>query len=234
MNKHFMIRIICMSLIVLSYSCIKEIEYDFNITADELINEFLFDENSSNQKYLDKILRVTGVAIKINFNNQNEAYIDIHGDFTKKTIRCFLRGKLNAEINEINEGEEIIVIGLYRGKNTDILLYDCIIDYKTDAEVLTKLLKISAELAEKYYKKPEALGGGANSFREFNLPEQLSKSEYGIITYETSVDGEALKLVAIGKERGYDKKTPIKVVLQLYTKKEGYYKEFKKSINRVN
>lgn len=53
-----------------------------------------------------------------------------------------------------------------------------------------------ASLAQQYYKKPEALGGGGNSFTGFTIPANMRSNANG--TYTSSVAGAVVTLVGKG------------------------------------
>ena len=59
-----------------------------------------------------------------------------------------------------------------------------------------------ASLAQQYYRKPQALGGGGNSFEDYSIPTQLVSTGNG--DYEISVAGSAtsIQFTGDGKEKG--------------------------------
>ncbi len=65
-------------------------------------------------------------------------------------------------------------------------------------------------IAQQYYRKPLAIGGGGNSFKGFTIPENLRITENG--TYEVIIDSpEYIRIICKGKIIGTDGRNPIKV-----------------------
>jgi Tfp pilus assembly protein PilE len=57
-----------------------------------------------------------------------------------------------------------------------------------------------ASLAQQYYRKPTALGGGGNTFTGWTLPGQLDTTGNG--TYTLTVAAQSVTLVGTGNEKG--------------------------------
>ena len=62
--------------------------------------------------------------------------------------------------------------------------------------VIADLTNIGA-MAQQYYRKPEQLGGGGNSFADFAIPTQLRETANGRYTIKTA--GNATQIVFTGK-----------------------------------
>jgi ABC-type transport system involved in multi-copper enzyme maturation permease subunit len=75
---------------------------------------------------------------------------------------------------------------------------------------------ISAELhtlaavSMQYYKKPREIGGGSNSFTNWQIPSQLDSTAYG--TYTASPTGQVLTITGVGTEIGNDGTNYVKLV----------------------
>lgn len=57
-----------------------------------------------------------------------------------------------------------------------------------------------ASLAQQYYRKPQALGGGGNSFTGWSIPGQLDTTGNG--TYQATVAAGSVTIVGTGNEKG--------------------------------
>ena len=71
-----------------------------------------------------------------------------------------------------------------------------------------------ASLAQQYYRKPTALGGGGNSFTGWTIPTQLASTGNG--TYNNpapNVTASQVTLVGIGNEKGNDGTNNVKVTM---------------------
>ena len=62
-------------------------------------------------------------------------------------------------------------------------------------------------MAVQHYKKPVAIGGGGNSFNNWNIPVGLDSSLNG--TYSATPSDQTLFIIATGTELGNDGSTPI-------------------------
>ena len=76
-----------------------------------------------------------------------------------------------------------------------------------------------ASLAQQYYRKPVALGGGSNSFdgsgatggNPWAIPGQLATTGNG--SYTATVTATSVTLVGTGTQNGNDGSTPVKVTM---------------------
>jgi hypothetical protein len=60
-------------------------------------------------------------------------------------------------------------------------------------------------VAQQYFRKPRALGGGSNSFANWSIPDDLDTTDHG--TYEILEEGNANQVVITGspiESRGYN------------------------------
>lgn len=82
--------------------------------------------------------------------------------------------------------------------------------------VLANRDSISAEMntlaavAMGYYKKPLEIGGGSNSFTNWQIPSQLDSTAYG--TYTASPTSQVLTITGIGTEIGDDGTNYVRLV----------------------
>ncbi|MGK9475384.1 hypothetical protein [Melioribacter sp. OK-6-Me] len=68
-----------------------------------------------------------------------------------------------------------------------------------------------ASLAQQYYRKPTALGGGGNTFTGWTVPAQLDTTGNGV--YTATVSAQSVTLVGTGNETGNNGTTPVKVTM---------------------
>lgn len=57
-----------------------------------------------------------------------------------------------------------------------------------------------ASLAQQYYRKPTALGGGGNTFKDWKVPASLDTTGNGV--YTATVTDQSVTLVGTGNEKG--------------------------------
>jgi Tfp pilus assembly protein PilE len=68
-----------------------------------------------------------------------------------------------------------------------------------------------ASLAQQYYRKPQALGGGGNSFTGWTVPSQLDTTGNG--TYTATIAAGAVTIVGTGNEKGNNGTTNVQATM---------------------
>jgi len=111
---------------------------------------------------------------------------------TKITDFSYLNNDKNNQVDEEIENSRKAV------KNRDALMAD---------------LNNLAEMVQQYYRKPQALGGGGNSFIGWSIPENLKETNNG--SYSVEVSSELVILSGIGTIVGMDKLSKTKVILKV-------------------
>jgi len=71
-------------------------------------------------------------------------------------------------------------------------------------------LNTLAALSLQYYKKPQEIGGGSNSFTNWQIPSQLDSTAYG--TYTASPTNQVLTITGVGTEIGDNGSTNVRLV----------------------
>jgi Tfp pilus assembly protein PilE len=68
-----------------------------------------------------------------------------------------------------------------------------------------------ASMAQQFYRKPSALGGGNNTFTGWTIPTNLASTGNG--TYTPTVTATSVTLVGVGNQQGNDGSTNVKVTM---------------------
>ncbi|KAF0140513.1 MAG: hypothetical protein FD122_2407 [Stygiobacter sp.] len=68
-----------------------------------------------------------------------------------------------------------------------------------------------ASLAQQYYRKPTALGGGGNTFTGWTLPASLDTTGNG--TYSVTVAAQTVTIVGTGNEKGNNGTSAVQVTM---------------------
>ncbi len=74
-----------------------------------------------------------------------------------------------------------------------------------------------ASMAQQYYRKPKAMGGGGNSFEGFTddlVPASLKENANG--TYAITAGTTSITITGTGKENGFDGSSKIDVDMTVY------------------
>jgi hypothetical protein len=72
-----------------------------------------------------------------------------------------------------------------------------------------------ASMAQQYYRKPTALGGGNNTFTGWTVPANLAQTPNMSAPVTATVTAAAVTLVGVGTQTGNDGTTNVKVTMVL-------------------
>ncbi|MGD8779696.1 MAG: hypothetical protein PVH88_12125 [Ignavibacteria bacterium] len=68
-----------------------------------------------------------------------------------------------------------------------------------------------ASMAQQFYRKPTALGGGGNTFTGWSVPTNLASTGNG--SYAETVTAQAVTIVATGNETGNDGSAAVQITM---------------------
>lgn len=95
---------------------------DFSLPAASLVTEFETNEQVSNKKYWDKIIRVQG-TVKEATRDDRGFYTVVLGDSTAmSSVRCSIDSVHSNEAAAIRKGQQLAVKGICSGFNKDEML----------------------------------------------------------------------------------------------------------------
>jgi DNA/RNA endonuclease YhcR with UshA esterase domain len=97
---------------------------DISLTADKILNDFSSDENSSNSKYLEKIIEVKGVISEINIEKE-KGIITLKTNDDFGSVLCHLSEAATKKMSALQEGKSITVKGICTGFLMDVILVKC-------------------------------------------------------------------------------------------------------------
>jgi hypothetical protein len=100
------------------------------VTVDELLSAYATDVAATDERFGNKILKVTGVVNRIEVKD----FLDF--DYITLTnaennllqhVRCFFDKKHGPELNQLTTGQKVTVQGTYDGSIVNIRLRDCVL-----------------------------------------------------------------------------------------------------------
>ena len=97
---------------------------DITITATDLYKQYSDNETAANQKFLNKIISVTGIADEVNKTDSTYTIL-LKSDADMGGISCSLFDNKTAAVSN---GKSITVKGKCTGYLMDVALTDCIIE----------------------------------------------------------------------------------------------------------
>lgn len=95
---------------------------DYSISAADLIKEFETNEQPSNKKYWDKIIRVEGMVKDLTQDDKGFYSIVLGDTSVMSSVRCSIDSIHNSEAASVKKGTTIAVKGICSGFNADELL----------------------------------------------------------------------------------------------------------------
>jgi Tfp pilus assembly protein PilE len=84
---------------------------------------------------------------------------------------------------------------------------------EANRDAVTADLTNIATLAQQYYRKPAATGGGSNTFTGWTVPATLSQTANMSAAVTATVGAQSVTLVGLGTELGRDGSTKVKITM---------------------
>ena len=100
------------------------------VTIDQLYSEYMADEAAANEKFVDKILEITGTVDRIEVKDVLDFYYITLTSATKsllQTVRCTFDKKHGPELGQLTTGQTVTVQGTYDGSIIDARMKDCVL-----------------------------------------------------------------------------------------------------------
>ena len=100
------------------------------VTVDELLAAYATDEAAADERFMKKILKITGIVNRIEVKD----YLDL--DYINLTsaerkifdhVRCFFGKKHGLELNQLVKGQKVTVQGTYDGSIISMRLRGCVL-----------------------------------------------------------------------------------------------------------
>lgn len=98
-------------------------EKGIEITASQLYTEFVINEQSANQKYLNKAMQVTGKIATIDENQDKQRFIVLQTEDPINGVMC----TMHTTDWQASVGQTVTVKGFCSGVVGDVKLTDCIL-----------------------------------------------------------------------------------------------------------
>lgn len=95
---------------------------DYSFTADSLIKEFEVNEQASNKKFWDKVLRVEGIVKEVTKDEKGFYTLALGDTASMSSVRCSIGSVHSNEAAAIQKGTRVAVKGICSGFNADELL----------------------------------------------------------------------------------------------------------------
>jgi hypothetical protein len=105
-------------------SSVSGAKADFSLGSNDFYLQFDQNEEAANQRYLGKIIEVSGIVQEINTDANGEINVTLNGD-ALFGVSCKLNAGANTSSQQIHKGDVVTVKGICSGKLMDIVLVNC-------------------------------------------------------------------------------------------------------------
>lgn len=119
---------------------VQSTRVDFSLSSNEIVNQYLVDAHSANEKYLQeegdsKILAITGTIYSIGEDQKNQKVVLLRDSLDKAGVSCTFTKETNDNAKKLKIGEVVTLKGVIRsgaGFDEDLNLYEDVIIEKCD------------------------------------------------------------------------------------------------------
>lgn len=108
------------------YEKMESASIDFKTTAESLFTDFESDENLANEKYLDKIMVVSGVVKGVNTSEDGLVNVMLESGGMMGGVICKLDELTEHKRKTFSEGETVTFKGICTGMLMDVVLVRCV------------------------------------------------------------------------------------------------------------
>lgn len=100
---------------------------DITLTASELFTAFESDETSANEKYLDKVVQVSGTVKEVSTGDDGNISITLDSGSEMFGVICQLDNLTEQPRKDFKEGEQLTLKGVCTGMLMDVVLVRCVV-----------------------------------------------------------------------------------------------------------
>ncbi|MEI6090369.1 MAG: hypothetical protein WCR42_07960 [bacterium] len=127
-----LIGIVVVAGIVLIYifnkprNSVSDLPTDYTVEAPRLVEEFKADDEKANQKYLEKVIEVSGVIAEINISDNtsgSNCILRLTNEFSG--VICEFEPGEDKELKNYQIGDNATIKGKYSGYLMDVVLNTC-------------------------------------------------------------------------------------------------------------
>lgn len=99
---------------------------DFELEAPELFSQFENNEASANEKYLDKVLQVTGTIKEVGTDESGQVTVTLDAGSSMFGVICKLDELTDHTRTDFKAGETVTLKGMCTGMLMDVVLVRCV------------------------------------------------------------------------------------------------------------
>lgn len=107
---------------------LSSVKADYVLKAHDLINAFTVDENAASEKYINKVIEVTGQVTWVEFGSADSTLsLTLTGYGDNSGVICTFNGITDNSQVSFRDGETLTVRGECSGMLMDVLLNNCVV-----------------------------------------------------------------------------------------------------------
>lgn len=137
-TRNFKILLIGLILIIISlffiinlynkpFIDIKKSNPKIEITAQEILNDYLADERLANEKYVDNLIQIKGEIADISFD-KGISIITLKDTRGFSSIICQMLPEANLNVLKLKKGSQVLIKGVCTGYLIDIMMVRCVLN----------------------------------------------------------------------------------------------------------
>lgn len=107
---------------------LHEVKPELEVEAEQIFADFAENEESANQKYLGKVIRISGNVLDVNINTSEYSTVYLDANDVMGSLSCQLEKGEETKAEKLNAGQKIAIKGKCTGFAMDVVLTQCIIE----------------------------------------------------------------------------------------------------------
>ncbi|MEO0471943.1 MAG: hypothetical protein AAF206_20115 [Bacteroidota bacterium] len=106
---------------------VNQLDAEFQMSVPEVLAAFSEDENSANQKYVDKIIEVKGTVAEINETGDGGVVVSLREDGEMLGVNCAFQPADAGKAQKLAVGTQVSIKGFCSGMLMDVNLNRCVL-----------------------------------------------------------------------------------------------------------
>ena len=98
------------------------------VSASQLYSDYEANGVAADEKYKNKILKVTGTVNTIDKDIMDQIYVTLNGSNVIGDVQCFFSDDYVSDASQLQKGQKITVVGKCDGKLMNVMLKGCSIE----------------------------------------------------------------------------------------------------------
>ena len=109
-----------------THADLSKVKPDYTLAASDLSSAFENDENAATQKYVDKVVQVTGPVASVELGSDSTINVTLRDDDALSGVICSFQGRGLDDV-PVKKGDVAVIRGQCSGVLLDVLLNNCVL-----------------------------------------------------------------------------------------------------------